>query len=120
MKSPSIEKRISRDIVNCPLSGLSLPAIEEGVFKLWWITAFKFFLKSHKNSIVLVRVSIAAMKHHNQKENWGKGGLFSLHFYIAVHQEGKKGGREGGREGGRKDRNSNRTGTWSQEQVQRS
>ena len=36
-------------------------------------------------SVVLVRVSIAATKHHNQKASWGGKGLFGLHFHIAVH-----------------------------------
>jgi hypothetical protein len=35
--------------------------------------------------LVLVRVSIAAMKHHDQKESWRGEGLFGLYFHIAVH-----------------------------------
>ena len=38
---------------------------------------------------VLVRVSIASVKHHNQKANWGARGLFNLHFDIAVHHQRK-------------------------------
>ena len=33
---------------------------------------------------VLVRVSIATMKHHDQKASWIRKGLFSLHFQIIV------------------------------------
>jgi hypothetical protein len=33
---------------------------------------------------VLVRVSIATMKHHDQKASWRRKGLFSLHFQIIV------------------------------------
>ena len=40
---------------------------------------------------ILVRVSIAVMKHHDQKASWGWKGLFSLHFHIAVHHQGKSG-----------------------------
>jgi hypothetical protein len=39
----------------------------------------------------LVRVSIAAMKHHDQKASWGGKGLFSLHFHIAVRHQRKSG-----------------------------
>ena len=56
---------------------------------------------------VLVRVSIAVMKHHDQKASWRGKGLFGLHFHIAVHIEGSQ------------DRNTNRTGTWKQELMQR-
>lgn len=34
---------------------------------------------------VLVRVSVTAMKHHDQKESWGGKGLFDLYFHIIVH-----------------------------------
>ena len=34
---------------------------------------------------VLVRVSIAAAKHHDQKVSWERKGLFSLHFHVTVH-----------------------------------
>ena len=34
---------------------------------------------------VLVRVSIAATKLHDQKASGGVKGLFSLHFHIADH-----------------------------------
>jgi hypothetical protein len=33
----------------------------------------------------LVRVSIAAMKHHDQKASWGGKGLFDFYFHFAVH-----------------------------------
>lgn len=33
---------------------------------------------------VLVRVSIAAMKHHDQKASWEES-LFGLHFHTVVH-----------------------------------
>jgi hypothetical protein len=34
----------------------------------------------------LVKVSVAAVKHHDQEVSWGEKGLFnSLHFHIAVH-----------------------------------
>jgi hypothetical protein len=36
---------------------------------------------------VLVRVSIAAMKHHDQNASWEGKGLFSLHFHSAVHEQ---------------------------------
>ena len=32
---------------------------------------------------VLVRVTIAVMRHHDQKSSWGGKGLFGLHFHIA-------------------------------------
>ena len=34
---------------------------------------------------LLVRVSTAAMKHHDQKAGWREKGSFGLRFYIAVH-----------------------------------
>jgi len=30
-------------------------------------------------------------KHHDQEASWGGKGLFSLHFYIAVHHQRKSG-----------------------------
>jgi hypothetical protein len=37
--------------------------------------------------VVLVRVSIAVTKHHDQKPSWGRKGLFDLHIHIAIlHQ----------------------------------
>lgn len=53
--------------------------------------------KLHQNSSsgteidVLVTVSVAAMKHHNQKASWGGKGLFGLHFQIIVHPWRKPG-----------------------------
>jgi hypothetical protein len=41
--------------------------------------------------IVLVRVSVAIVKHHDQAI-WGEKGLFSRPFYITVHQ--RKSGQE--------------------------
>ena len=38
---------------------------------------------------VLVRVSIAMRKHHDQKASWGGKGLLGLHFSIAVHHQRK-------------------------------
>jgi hypothetical protein len=32
-----------------------------------------------------LRLSIAAIKHHDQKASWGRKGLFGLHFYIIIH-----------------------------------
>jgi hypothetical protein len=40
---------------------------------------------------VLVRVSIAAMKHHDQEASWRGKGLFSLHFHTADHHQRKSG-----------------------------
>ena len=34
---------------------------------------------------VLVRVSIAVIKHHDPKPSWGGKDLFGLHFQIIVH-----------------------------------
>jgi hypothetical protein len=52
---------------------------------------------------VLVRVTIAAVKHHDQEASWGGKGLFSLHFKIIVyHWSG-----------------THRAGTWRQELKQR-
>jgi hypothetical protein len=34
---------------------------------------------------VLVRVSIAVTKYHNQKSSWGGKGLFGLYFQIIIH-----------------------------------
>ena len=41
--------------------------------------------------VVLVRVSIAVTKHHDQKPSWGRKGLFDLHIHIAVHHQRKSG-----------------------------
>lgn len=38
-----------------------------------------------------LRISIAAMNDHGQKESWGGKGLFSLYFYFAVHHGSKLG-----------------------------
>ena len=51
----------------------------------------------------LLRVSLAAMKHHDLKATWGGEGRFGLHFHITVSQ----------------DRHPNRAGTWRQELMQR-
>ena len=40
---------------------------------------------------VLVRVSMAALQHHDQGVSWGGKGLLSLHFHIAVHHQRKSG-----------------------------
>jgi hypothetical protein len=40
---------------------------------------------------VIVRVSIAAMKHYDQKASWGGKGLFCLSFHIAVQHQRKLG-----------------------------
>ena len=40
---------------------------------------------------VLVRVSIAVAKCHDQKASWGRKGLFGLHFHIAVFHRRKSG-----------------------------
>jgi hypothetical protein len=29
-------------------------------------------------------------KHHDQEANWGGKGLFSIHFYTAVHHQGSQ------------------------------
>ena len=39
---------------------------------------------------VLIRVSIAVMKHHNQR-SVGRKGSFSLHFHVIVHHQRKSG-----------------------------
>lgn len=58
-------------------------------------------------AVVLVRVTIAVMKHTNNKANRGWGGLFGLCFQSLFIIEGRQG------------KNSNRAGTWSQEQMER-
>jgi hypothetical protein len=62
-------------------------------------------LNSKKTKIlfipILVRISSAATKHHNQKALWGGKGLFSLGFYFFITK-------------GSQDRNSNRTETCKQ------
>ena len=40
---------------------------------------------------LLLKVSIATMKHHEQEANWGGKGLFSLHPHIAVYHQRKSG-----------------------------
>ena len=35
--------------------------------------------------LILVRVSIAVMKHQLDEASWGGKGLFSSHFHVAVH-----------------------------------
>lgn len=40
---------------------------------------------------ILVRVSVAAMKHHNQKAIWGRQGIFGLYFHTIVHHLRKLG-----------------------------
>jgi hypothetical protein len=37
------------------------------------------------------RVSVAAMKQHNQQASWRGKGLFSLYFHIPVHHQRKSG-----------------------------
>jgi hypothetical protein len=54
--------------------------------------------------IVLVRVSIAVRKHHDQKASWGENGLFGLRLQIID---------------GNQDRVSRRAETWRQELMQR-
>ena len=44
-----------------------------------------------------LRVSIAMMRHHDQKARWGGKGLFGLHFYIPVRHQRKSGQEPGGR-----------------------
>lgn len=41
--------------------------------------------KIFKLIVVLVRVSIAAVKHYDQKASWGGKGLLGLHFSIVAH-----------------------------------
>ena len=41
--------------------------------------------------IVLVRVSVAIMKYHDQKASWGRKGLLGLHFHLIVHHQRKSG-----------------------------
>jgi hypothetical protein len=36
-----------------------------------------------------VRVTIAVMKHHDEKASWGGKSLFGLHFLITVHHQRK-------------------------------
>jgi hypothetical protein len=62
-------------------------------------------LKS-SNTVFLVMVSVAVLKHHDQKASSGGKGLFHLHFSITVIN-------------GNQDRNPNSTGTWRQELMQR-
>jgi hypothetical protein len=58
---------------------------------------------------VLLRVSIAGLKHHDQKPSCGGKGLFGLHFLSTMFIiEGSS------------DRNSNMAGTQRQELMQRS
>ena len=38
---------------------------------------------------VFIWVSIAAMKHHDQKANWEGKGLFNLHFHVAIYHQKK-------------------------------
>jgi hypothetical protein len=57
---------------------------------------------------VLVRGSIAVMKHPDQEASWGVKGLFVLHFHVAIHCWRKSG------------KNSSRTRTWRQKLMQRS
>jgi len=40
---------------------------------------------------VLVRVTMAVMKHHDQRANWEGKGLLGLHFQIVVHHRRKSG-----------------------------
>jgi hypothetical protein len=35
--------------------------------------------------LLVIRVSIAAMKRHDQKANWRGKGLFDLSFHVGVH-----------------------------------
>ena len=57
--------------------------------------------------LVLVGVSVAAMKHCEQKASRGGKGLFGLHVHITVHPQRSE------------DSYSRRTGTWRQEVMQR-
>lgn len=49
---------------------------------LWHFSCFSPFSLLN----VLVRVSIAAMKHPDWKESWGERGLLCLHFQTTVYQ----------------------------------
>jgi hypothetical protein len=57
---------------------------------------------------VLVRISTAAVKHHDQKASWGEKGLFGLPYIIALTciMEGSE------------DRNPDRGGIWRQGLMQ--
>ena len=46
---------------------------------------------THVTLPVLDRISIAVMKHHDQKASWGGKGLFDLLFHITVHHRRKSG-----------------------------
>jgi hypothetical protein len=52
-----------------------------------------------------LRISIAAMKHHDQKASWGGKSLIGLHFHIVPHHQRKSG-------------QSSRVDTWKQELIQ--
>jgi hypothetical protein len=52
-------------------------------------------------------VSVAVLKHHNQKSKLGSKGLFDLHSHLIVHHWRKSG------------QDSSRAGTWRQELMQR-
>ena len=53
--------------------------------------SFKTFLQEEAWSVlVLIRISIASMKHMT-KASWGGKGLFSLCFHVTVHHQRKSG-----------------------------
>jgi hypothetical protein len=56
-------------------------------------------------ALALVRVSIAAMKHHDWKSKLGGKGFFSVYFHNTVIKRSQ-------------DRKSTRAGTWRQELTQ--
>jgi hypothetical protein len=45
----------------------------------------------HWYQLVLVRASVAVMKHHDPNASLGGKGLFSLNFHITVHHQRKSG-----------------------------
>ena len=81
-------RRISRAFNEIDRSGLSR------LLLFWWLCCLTQSLLGHLKGVtwsVLVRVSIAAMKHHDQKASWGGKGLLGLYIHSTVHHQRKPG-----------------------------
>lgn len=90
----SAYQRDTYKLFYCDIISKSLPV---NTFTVWL-----FYMAE-----VLIRVSIAAMKHHDLKAVWGERVYLSYTYTLLFTIEGCQ------------DRNSNKTGTWRQEMILR-
>ena len=55
------------------------------------ITSNVLLCKLKLSIVAFLRVSVPAMKHHDQKASWRGKGLFGLYFHVALHHRRKSG-----------------------------